>query len=638
MNYKKDYYGILGVDEKATPEALRASYRRLAKLYHPDRNPGVPAIEERFKAINEAYEILSNHVSRHIYDSYRESAQKEAHTRQPAGNPVRPPSSFSTTKTRTRTVTREKRIYVRGTIEVKFHGDPELQDTYARQWEQRFTIIPTEVCATITSSDIYKDEPPKEFQLGYSTAALFATPLKQPIHCKVITGGREEYYTLDLYDIRVKDPVLKDITRYEQFSLGTLEGKLFGYLLHRYNEEITEEYTEHSGPTGQVEIQVEPGYILTRQQFYTNDGNTYWTEWVRNQHYTPPPRVRATQDTPFFRKRYNYGDNWLWLLVLLVSIAIWPKLLYIVLPFAISILLALLAGWFTSSFNRILPWLCALVIGTIVVLSIRSQFPGPLPHTHNSSRNRFDSISSAKTIVRNNHHPDTIITHSLHWTDRDSRRFAIQLSIPLSALRRSAAAHEQMNEQQYVMQGMGAVYRFMLNTDNNYTKPIAAAFDSLARERSLSRQQEASMIVSCIQSIPYTLVVDRSCSASYPDDFTNQYLANCNGNCCKGYSKFGVQSPLEFIGDLKGDCDTRALLLYDLLGKLGYQVALMTSNYYKHALIAVHLDKAPPGNAVAVHINGHPYYLWETTAKGFGPGELPDALSNTTYWNIALIQ
>jgi hypothetical protein len=292
-----------------------------------------------------------------------------------------------------------------------------------------------------------------------------------------------------------------------------------------------------------------------------------------------------------------------------------------------------------SSVNRILPWLCALVIGIIAILAIRSQLPGPVTNMHNSSRNRFDSISSAKTIVRDSHkHPDTIITHTLRWTDQDSSRFAIQLSVPLSALRRSAVAHEQMNDQQYVMQGMDAVYRFMLSTDSIYTNPIAAAFDSLARERSLSRQQEASMIVSCIQSIPYRLVVDRSCSASYPDDFTNQYLANCKGNCCKGYSKFGVQSPIEFIGDLKGDCDTRALLLYDVLGKLSYQVALMTSDYYKHALIAVRLDKAPTVNAVAVHINGHPYYLWETTAKGFGPGELPDALSNTNYWNIALIQ
>jgi hypothetical protein len=64
----------------------------------------------------------------------------------------------------------------------------------------------------------------------------------------------------------------------------------------------------------------------------------------------------------------------------------------------------------------------------------------------------------------------------------------------------------------------------------------------------------------------------------------------------------------------------------------------MTSNYYKHALIAVNLDRPPPGKALSVYINGAPYYLWETTSKGFGPGELPDGVSNLDHWNIALTQ
>lgn len=146
------------------------------------------------------------------------------------------------------------------------------------------------------------------------------------------------------------------------------------------------------------------------------------------------------------------------------------------------------------------------------------------------------------------------------------------------------------------------------------------------------------MIVSCIQSIPYTLVVDGSCSANYNDDFINQYLAKCNSDCCKGYSKFGVQSPIEFIADLKGDCDTRALLLYDILGKLGYKVALMTSNYYKHAVIAVNLDEVSEDEKLAIRVDGKPYYLWETTSMGFGPGEIPASLSNINHWQIALIQ
>ena len=241
-------------------------------------------------------------------------------------------------------------------------------------------------------------------------------------------------------------------------------------------------------------------------------------------------------------------------------------------------------------------------------------------------------------MQKENNQADTIINHTIHWEDRDSTRYTIQLSISSSALNRSTVAHNQMDVQQYSFQGIAAVYRYMLNTDRDYTLPVATAFDSLARSKSLDRLHKASMIVSCIQSIPYTLVVDNACVADYNDDYIKEYLESCNHDCCKGYSKFGVQSPVEFIGDLKGDCDTRALMLFDLLGKLGYKVALMISNYYKHALIAVCIDKAPADQEVSILINGERYYLWETTSKGFGPGELPVTISNLNHWDIALIQ
>lgn len=636
MDYKKNYYNILGVDENATSEALRDAYRLLAKLHHPDKNPDDPAAEERIKAINEAYEILSKEVTRHIYDSYRVAHKKTDQPHQPGenNNSRQTYKPFTTTKTRTYTARREKRIYVHGFIEVKFQGDPELSDTYISRKEQRFTIIPTEVSATITSSAIYKDGPPKEFQLGYSSAELFTTPLKQPVNCRILTGNHEEYYQLELCEIRIKDPRLKDITRHDQFSFGTLEGTLFGYILKQDEEDVTEEYTEYSGPTGQVETKTEAGYTYSRQQFNSADGSTFWAEWNRHSNYTRQRRAET-----FYVDNNRWADAF-WLIVFFILIAIWPKLLIVVLALVAISLSLFLFGWIISAFGRILPWLGGLGIAVVVLFAVRSLFDqsgGSVVRT--TSRRGVDSVRSETTVVdREDKQHDTIIRHNLLWEDRDSSRYQIQLSISAAALRHSAAAHNLMDYQQYAFRNISAVYRDMLKTDSDLLQPAAHAFDSIARTRSLDDYYKASMVISCIQSIPYTLVVDGSCSDNYNSDFVRQYLSQCAKDCCKAYSKFGVQSPVEFLGDLKGDCDTRALILYDLLGKLGYKVALMTSNYYKHAVVAVRLDEVLPDEAVAIHINGELYYLWETTSKGFGPGEIPANLSNINHWEIALIQ
>ena len=67
---QKDYYKVLGADRQAKPEQLRKAYRRLARKHHPDLNPGNKAAEEKFKEIQEAYEVLSDERKRKIYDQY----------------------------------------------------------------------------------------------------------------------------------------------------------------------------------------------------------------------------------------------------------------------------------------------------------------------------------------------------------------------------------------------------------------------------------------------------------------------------------------------------------------------------------------------------------------------------------------
>ncbi|MGY2765870.1 DnaJ C-terminal domain-containing protein [Thermostichus sp. MS-CIW-26] len=76
MQNFKDYYKILGVSKTATADEVKQAYRRLARKYHPDVNPNDKTAEEKFKDINEAYEVLSDPSKRRQYDQFGQYYQQ----------------------------------------------------------------------------------------------------------------------------------------------------------------------------------------------------------------------------------------------------------------------------------------------------------------------------------------------------------------------------------------------------------------------------------------------------------------------------------------------------------------------------------------------------------------------------------
>src|SRR5579875_2222926 len=69
--FEKDFYKVLGVDKSVSQPDLKKTYRKLARQYHPDSNPGDASAEARFKEISEAYSVLSDPEERKEYDQIR---------------------------------------------------------------------------------------------------------------------------------------------------------------------------------------------------------------------------------------------------------------------------------------------------------------------------------------------------------------------------------------------------------------------------------------------------------------------------------------------------------------------------------------------------------------------------------------
>src|SRR4030095_15147544 len=95
---KADYYELLGVSRKAGAKDIRAAFRKLARKFHPDLNPGDKTAEEKFKQLQLAYDVLSNAEDRKLYDQYGDNwrAGKAGAGVPPPGQEGGPQTSWGT--------------------------------------------------------------------------------------------------------------------------------------------------------------------------------------------------------------------------------------------------------------------------------------------------------------------------------------------------------------------------------------------------------------------------------------------------------------------------------------------------------------------------------------------------------------
>lgn len=168
--------------------------------------------------------------------------------------------------------------------------------------------------------------------------------------------------------------------------------------------------------------------------------------------------------------------------------------------------------------------------------------------------------------------------------------------------------------------------------DQHKLEAVYTMLEDIKKENNLNDIQFANMIIGFVQNYPYYLVLPDDCNPSlYKDAFIKEYLSEHNN--CDPYQAFGINTPVEFFYNSKGDCDTRTVALYTILSYYKYDVIVLTSDIYAHSLIGLNL---PYTAANKYNYKNTSYTLFETTVKKSSPGAISNQIANLNHWKISL--
>ena len=322
------------------------------------------------------------------------------------------------------------------------------------------------------------------------------------------------------------------------------------------------------------------------------------------------------------------------ILGLLFLITILPGILYFIGFFIIMFLISILAPY--------LKWILR-VIGVLLLIGFISS----LINTFNQGSQRYvptpvvvdkprEVVEERSTIIDTTSNQlnknDTLITRYRIWQDYEGKKYEGAYQLRLSDLKNATYHKNNLPLSQNNIDSYDKIIYSLKENDKNKLNGVYKLFDSINKSNKLSKVKFAEMVVSFIQDIPYALILDKGCDASlYNDTFTRQYLLDPNASC-DGNQRFGINTPVEFLASLKGDCDSRTVLLYTIFAHYNYDVAVLSSEFYGHSILGINL----PINGTAYNYNENRYVMWETTIPNCKPGIISNKISNLNNWRISL--
>jgi hypothetical protein len=528
----------------------------------------------------------------------------------------------------------ERRTYIKGKFTGKFIGylDHKKSDLIHENFYD-LEVLSGEIKTIKDDAHIrhWETGEPEEFQ----PVEQFLTKLPQslPLEIKYDDG------TIKSYNINLNEPKLSNYSLSKQVYeddkiFGDIDGDISGYIKHYDIQDIEIEVipkddgtiilpqksvvTRTSKQTGRTESNGN----YKRWEYYNSDGSTYWGNWIKQSN----------------EAGFSFWSFLSGLLQVLFFLAIVIPLFTVGWKLFLPLLIIGGIFYFISVFQtvivRLWSWLIRLLGFAFLLFftfSIISLLTNPI-HTTVKKKHESNSNEEIKNTTQDPITGDSIISHYRVWQDYNNKEYTGNIKVKVSDFRNLAdyrnnisVSPQNPNQYNYIV---SKIYDY----DKNKLSLLYSMFDSLKAKNNLGETEFAEVITSCIQDIPYTLVLDNDCNPNrYNDKFISDYLGK--GGKCEGYIKFGLLTPTEFMGSLIGDCDTRTLLLFTVLNHYNYEVAMLTSELYRHSVIGINL----PYRGFSKTINGKRYVIWETTEQGIPPGVIPREISDMRFWNVTLI-
>ncbi len=230
-------------------------------------------------------------------------------------------------------------------------------------------------------------------------------------------------------------------------------------------------------------------------------------------------------------------------------------------------------------------------------------------------------------------HGDSIPVYSQnrYWVDNYGNTYNRIFSVREKDYFNSQKEYKSYTEEN-VISDWGKLYHYLASNDAPNLDLIIKQLADIQKEKKLNKAAFAEMVVTFIQDIPYSLVFGQECLSADNYEYSIKKILDDCPECCIGNIPFGIQNPVAFMGNLKGDCDTRTVIIYALLNHFKYDVAILNSQHYKHSILGLNI----PASGHYKTFRGKRYYTWETTNKHFTLGTLPQNFDNINHWEVVL--